>query len=75
MSKGIGDIPVEDRADEGALDAEGGCFFGGGTTRMRSRVFDGEDAFDDDDVHGGGWRGRWAMRDEPVECFGDDMCE
>jgi hypothetical protein len=43
---------------------------------MRSRVFDGEDAFDDDDdVHGGGWRGRWEMRDEPVECFGDDMCE
>ena len=74
MSKGIGDIPVEDRADEGALD-DPGCFFGGGTTRMRSRVFDGEDAFDDDDVHGGGWRGRWEMRDEPVECFGDDMCE
>ena len=76
MSKGIGDIPVEDRADEGAIDdPTGGCFFGGGTTRMRSRVFDGEDAFDDDDVHGGGWRGRWEMRDEPVECFGDDMCE
>lgn len=53
---------------------------GGGTSRVRSRVFGrDDDAFDEEgeQPYGriGGWRGRWEMRDEPTECFDDDMRE
>jgi len=38
-----------------------------------------DDAFDEEgeQPYGriGGWRGRWEMRDEPTECFDDDMRE
>ena len=37
-----------------------------------------DDAFEEEGEYGGlargrGWRGRWEMRDEPRECFDDDM--
>ena len=44
-----------------------------------SPLLPGYDAFDEEgeQPYGriGGWRGRWEMRDEPTECFDDDMRE
>ena len=83
LSKGIGDVPRVGCGGGGDDDGFGvGGISAGGTTRMRSRVFGrDDDAFEEEGEYGGswrgggGWRGRWEMRDEPRECFDDDMCE